>query len=136
VILHAVQFPCGKGPESSGHVMFPLGEPHHGAQFDDQHPRAVDRFGGECARHAQFQAKNIASEVKRPNLAAPVAEYLVGPHRAADDLVDVVGRLVLAVYFTVAANDIVTPVILSSGSAAADGRDIAVRPQPEAPSAG
>src|ERR1051326_9141540 len=50
----------------------------------------------------EFQAEHVAGQVEAADLAAAVAEDLVGAHRAADQLVEIIGRLVLAEDFRVA----------------------------------
>ena len=52
---------------------------------------------------AHLQAENVARQVECADLAAAVVQDLVGADRAADDLVEVLGRLVLAVDFDIAA---------------------------------
>ena len=50
---------------------------------------------------AGLEAENVA-EIERPDLAAAVVEHLGGANRSADDLVEVIGGLALAVDFGVA----------------------------------
>src|SRR5262245_23215464 len=44
-----------------------------------------------------LETENVAGQMKSSDLAAAVHQHLVGPHGPADDLVEVIGRLVLAV---------------------------------------
>src|SRR5262245_5660510 len=70
----------------------------------DEAQRGVeDGFGGEAMVGAGFQAKYVAGQVEGTDLAAAVGEQLVGAHRAADHLIDIFGRLILAVDFLVLA---------------------------------
>ena len=48
---------------------------------------------------AGLQAEHVAGQVKRADLPPPVVQKLVGSDRAANDLVDVFGRLAFAVNF-------------------------------------
>ena len=75
----------------------------HGAALDDQDVRVGDRLGREGVLVAHLEAENVARQVEGADLAAAVVQDLVGADRAADDLVEVLGRLVLAVDFDVAA---------------------------------
>ena len=50
----------------------------------------------------EFKAKNIAGQIESADLAAAVAEDFVGADAAADDLVKIVGRFVLAENFGIA----------------------------------
>ena len=46
---------------------------------------------------AGFEAEHVAGKVEGADLAAAVGEKLVAAHGAGDDLIDVLGRLVLAI---------------------------------------
>ena len=48
---------------------------------------------------ARFETENVARQQKRADLAPSVGQQFVGPNRASNNLVDIVGRLVLAVDF-------------------------------------
>ena len=49
----------------------------------------------------EFEAENVAAEMEGPDLSAPIAEKLVGAHRAGDDLVDEFRLLPVTVNFFV-----------------------------------
>src|SRR5262245_77982 len=62
-----------------------------------------DGFGGKAMGRAGFEAEDVAGQMEGADLAAAVGEQLVGAHRAANHLVDIVGLLILAVDFLVLA---------------------------------
>src|SRR6516164_1768290 len=61
-----------------------------------------NRLGGKRA-HLVLQSEEIASHVEGADLAAAVAQCLVGAHRAVDDLVEKFGRVIFFVNLGVAA---------------------------------
>ena len=71
------------------------------AALDHQHLRVGDRLGRQGVLVGEFEPENVARKVKSSDLAATVAQNLVGSHRAADHLVKGLGRLVLAVNFRI-----------------------------------
>ena len=102
VLLQPLQLAAGQRPELAGDVVVARGERDDGAALDHEHLAVGDRLGGEGVLVADLEAEHVARQVERADLAAAVVEDLVGAHRAADDLVDVIGRLVLAVDLGVA----------------------------------
>ena len=77
-------------------------EVHHRAALDDEHVAVGNRFGREGVFSAGLEAKDVTGQIERADLAAAVGQHLVGAHCAADDLVEIFGRLGLAVDFGVA----------------------------------
>ena len=69
------------------------------ASLHQSHGRIDDRLRGEPMNRTVFQAENVAGQVKSADLTAAVGKQLVASNRAVNDLVDVVGRLRLAVNF-------------------------------------
>jgi hypothetical protein len=65
--------------------------------FHKAYGRIDDGFGRKAVVGAGFQPKDVAGQQKRADLAASVGKQLVGPHGAADHLIDIFGRLVFAV---------------------------------------
>ena len=61
--------------------------------------RIDDRLRGEAVLGTVFQTKNVAGQMEGADLAAAVGKELVAANRAFNDLVDVFGRLGLAVDF-------------------------------------
>src|SRR5436190_22360336 len=67
------------------------------------HRSIDDSLRREPVGGSQFQPKDITREMKRADLASPVGKQLMCPDGAADDLVNVFGRLILAVDFLILA---------------------------------
>ena len=67
------------------------------APLDEAHGRVDDCLRGKTMCGTVFEAKDIANQVEGADLAAAVGQELVAPNRTLHDLVDVVGRLGLAV---------------------------------------
>src|SRR5947207_1751701 len=61
------------------------------------HGRINDSLCGEPVGRSQFEPKDITREMKRTDLASPIRKQLVRADSAADNLIDVFGRLILAV---------------------------------------
>jgi hypothetical protein len=104
MVLGAVQLAGGHGPELAAHLVVAGGEPDQGAALDDQHFAVGDCFRRKGMNVADLKAEHIAGEVERADLAAAVVEDLIGPYRAADDLVEVFGRLVFSEDLGIAAD--------------------------------
>ena len=49
-----------------------------------------------------LETEHVARQMEGSDLTAPIDQNLVGPHRSAHDLVEVIGRFVLPVDFVVA----------------------------------
>ena len=69
------------------------------APFHQPYCRIDDRLCGEAVLGAVLQTKNVTIQVKGADLAAAIGEEFVAADRAFNDLVDVLGRLVLAINF-------------------------------------
>ena len=67
------------------------------APFHQPYCRIDDRLRGEAVLGAVFQPKNVTGQMEGADLAAAVGKELVASNRAVDHLVDVLGRLGLAV---------------------------------------
>ena len=61
-----------------------------------------ERLGAEPVQFRRFEAEHVAGQVEGADLAAAVFEDLVGAHRAADHLIEILRRLLLAVDLGVA----------------------------------
>jgi hypothetical protein len=77
-------------PVSLGHHLKALSS-------DQANGGLYDRFCGKSMRLAVLQPKYIAGQVKRADLAAAIGEQLVTSYRPLCDLINVFGRLLLAV---------------------------------------
>src|SRR6266446_2518688 len=67
------------------------------AALYEAHGGIDDGFRRQAMVHSRFQSEDVARQMKCANLAASVGQKLVGTNRAADHLIDVFGRLILAV---------------------------------------
>ena len=67
------------------------------AAFHQPHGGIDNGFRRQAAGNSQFEPEDIARQKKRADLAPSIGKQFVGPNRAADDLIDIFRRLVLAV---------------------------------------
>ena len=65
------------------------------AALDHQHLGVGDCLGRKRMFGREFEPEYVTGHIEAADLAAAIAENLVGPYRAADDLVEVLGRLIL-----------------------------------------
>ncbi|MGY4344393.1 hypothetical protein ACVWXM_000857 [Bradyrhizobium sp. GM7.3] len=65
----------------------------------EAHSGVDDSFSSKAVGGAGFEAEHVAGKVEGADLAAAVGEKLVAAHGAGDDLIDILGRLVLAIDF-------------------------------------
>src|ERR1700674_487779 len=65
--------------------------------FHQAHGGIDDGLRRKAVVVARFESEDVARQMKRADLAPPIGKQLVSPNRAADDLIDVFGWLVLAV---------------------------------------
>ena len=71
------------------------------AALHQAHGGVDDGFGREAMGGAGFEPEDVAGQMECADLAASVGKQLVGANRAADHLIDVFGRLILAVDFLI-----------------------------------
>src|SRR5207249_868298 len=74
----------------------------HGAPLDHQNAGFGDRLRGKPVLLAELEAEDLARQMERGDLPAPVVEQLADADRAADHLVEIFGRLAFAVDLHVA----------------------------------
>ena len=67
------------------------------AAFHQAYGRIDDGFRREAVALARFKSEDVARQMNCADLAPSIRKQSVGPNRAADDLIDVFGRLVLTV---------------------------------------
>src|SRR5215831_1895975 len=96
MLLDAVEFASREGPQLAGNVTIAFRQRNDDAAPDQQHCYIVDCFGGKLVLYTHFEAKDVTWEVEATDLASPIAEDLVGPHRALGHLVHIFGRFAFA----------------------------------------
>ena len=101
-ILHPVQLAAGQREELPRDRSVAPGQRVDRAALDHEHFGVGDRLGGQRMLVGEFKTENIAGQIKSADLTAAVAEDFVGANAAADDLVKVVGRFVIAEDFGIA----------------------------------
>ena len=102
MILHAPQFTRRQRPQLARDVVVSLRESRDGTPTDKQHARFDDRFSRVRVLALEFKAEDVAGRMKGLNLAPSVGQDSVGADSAADDLVEMFGRIALAVNLLVA----------------------------------
>jgi hypothetical protein len=101
-LLHTLHLVPSKRRKLSGNSGIAGSERGEHAALDHQHLHVGDCLGRQGVLVGELEPENVARQVKSSDLAATVAQNLVGSHRAADHLVKVLGQLVLAVNFCIA----------------------------------
>ena len=74
----------------------------HGTALDHQDLAVSDRLRRKRVLLASLETENVARQMEAADLPTSVDQHLVGPHRPAHDLVEVVRRLVLPVDLAIA----------------------------------
>src|SRR3954452_15057474 len=87
---------CRHAEEIAGYRQIGLGDEFEAAALHQADGGVHDRLRGEAMVGSDLEAEDVVGEVKGADLAAAVGEQLVAPYRAGYDLVDVIGRLLLA----------------------------------------
>ncbi len=102
VTARMFEFATGQRPELVGDIaVLRGGRQHRGAPHHD-HMGLRDRFRRRGMVGAELDPEHVAGMIEGFDLPASVLQDLVNPHGAAQDHVDIVRRLVLAVDFGVA----------------------------------
>ncbi|MHC2929281.1 hypothetical protein ACVJA9_004078 [Bradyrhizobium diazoefficiens] len=91
------KFAGGHRPELAGDLHVDAGGLLEARAFHEAHAGVDDGFGGKTVAGAGFEAEHVAGKMEGADLAAAVGEKLVAAHGPGDDLVDIFGRLVLAI---------------------------------------
>ncbi len=102
MILRTLQLARGHVPELSGDSRVALGKTRHRAALDHQDFAIDDGLGGEGMHLPNFESEKIARQIEGADLAPAIVEHLVGPHAAAEHLVQIFGFFVLSVDFGIA----------------------------------
>src|SRR5262249_11418621 len=84
-------------PKFSGKGVLVAGASDDGASPGNANQRCCDRFGTETMILAGLHSEDVAGKMKGTDLPATIAEHLVRAHRAADDLIEIIRRLTLAI---------------------------------------
>ena len=103
VIFRMPQFAGRHAPELARDLDVALCRLLKAAALHQAHGGVDDGFRREPVVGAGFQPEDIARQMKCADLAPSVGKQLVGANGAADDLVDIFRRLILAVDFLVLA---------------------------------
>jgi hypothetical protein len=67
--------------------------------FEKEDLAVSDRLSAQVMLLAEFEIEKLTGKIKSSNLAAPIPHDFGGAHRAADNLVDVLGAFSFAVDF-------------------------------------
>ena len=102
MLLDALEFAHRQHPELAGQALFVLGAGHHGAALGDQDLGVADRLSRRQVNVTGFDAEDIAGQIERADLATAVIQQAVGSHCAGNDLIEILGGLMLAINFVVA----------------------------------
>jgi hypothetical protein len=99
--MHAPQLAVGEGEEFATDGGITIGKRRQHAALNHEDFRIGYRLGRKDVLFVELQSEDVAGQIKPADLAAPVAENLVGAHAAADDLVDIVSWFVFAEDFRI-----------------------------------
>jgi hypothetical protein len=89
-------------PKSPRRAAAAVSESGQGVSLDHKDDAFVDCLGRKLMIFTEFEAEDVTWKIEGTDLAPTVVENFVGSHRAADNLVDIVRRLVLPVDLGVA----------------------------------
>src|SRR5258707_5278574 len=91
------EFACRHGPEFARDLYIASRRLLETAAFHQPHSGIDNGFRRKPVGHSRFEPEYFARQEKRADLAASIGKQLVSPNRAADDLINIFRRLILAV---------------------------------------
>src|SRR5262249_12733944 len=100
--LHPAELAPGQRPKLARDLAVARGERHERAALDDEHLGVADRLRRERMLVTGLQAEHVTRHIECADLATAVGKDLVGSHRPAHHLVEVVRRLAFPVDFGIA----------------------------------
>lgn len=103
MIFRVPEVICRHGPEIVGNPDIGSRGGFQAAALHQADGGIGDRLGGQAMGGAGIEAEYVAGQMERTDLAASVVQELVGTHRAADHLIDILGWLAFAVDFLILA---------------------------------
>ena len=103
MVFRVPEIACGHGPEIVGNSDVGSCGGFQAAALHQADGGIGDRFGCQAMGGTRIETEHVTSQMERADLAPAVAQQLVGANRAADHLVDILGRLAFAVDFLVLA---------------------------------